>query len=206
MWPDRARKVRSIGLASPLPLQRATSTRPTSATLPSENRPFILAVGRLNIRKNLARLVAAYTASARLHSKFDLVIVGTSDGRWSGLDSKALPATVRLLGAVSDGELVWLYKNCRLFVFPSLDEGFGLPLVEAKSCGSVVAASDIDVFRELGCVDYYFDPRSVSDIGHVLEIALGESMALPTGQVATSLPAWEDVAERARAAILDVRT
>lgn len=205
-WRNQAPKVRSVGLASPLPLQRATSTRPKSSTLPSEVRPFILAVGRLNVRKNLARLVEAYSASTRLKSKFDLVIVGTTDGRWSGLSSKAVPATVRLLGAVSDGELVWLYQNCRLFVFPSLDEGFGLPLVEAKSCGSAVAASNIDVFRELGCVDYYFDPRSVSDIGRVLETALNEETAPGRGQIATSLPAWDDVAERTRAAILEVRT
>ncbi|HWH98053.1 MAG TPA: glycosyltransferase, partial [Pseudolysinimonas sp.] len=92
-----------------------------------------------------------------------LVVAGAPDGAQS--DSSALhearrEGRVRFVGAVSDSELRWLYTAARLFVFPSLDEGFGIPLVEAMSVGTPVVVSDIPIFREIGgAAGVYADPR-----------------------------------------------
>lgn len=199
-WRAQASKVRAVGLAVPLSLQRAAPASP-SDILSSGGRPFLLAVGRLNVRKNLARLIGAYAASSTLRAQFDLVIVGAADGRRSSLDPRTMPPTVRFLGTVSDGELVWLYRHCRLFVFPSLDEGFGLPLIEAKNHGAEVAASDIEVFRELNCADHYFDPVSMTDMQRVLESALRPGAVKLADRANTPLPEWAQVVNRIRAAV-----
>ncbi|GAB3611532.1 hypothetical protein GCM10027414_36580 [Humibacter ginsengiterrae] len=202
VWRHTGDKVRAIGLAPPWSLVRASPSRPLNLAPHGAGRKFLLAVGRINIRKNLARLIEAYTDSEKLRSEYDLVIAGEADGRKSGIDPQAIPATVKFLGAVSDDELVWLYQNCRLFVFPSLDEGFGLPLVEAKHWGAEVAASNIEVFRELGCVDYYFDPRSVDDMREILELGLDEVAVRSGSQVASSFT-WPAIAARARARVIE---
>lgn len=69
------------------------------------------------------------------------------------------------LGRVSDTDLVKLYNQCSVFVFPSLYEGFGIPLLEAFSCRAPVVASDIPVFREIGGdAPFYFIPSDPEDL------------------------------------------
>ena len=83
---------------------------------------------------------------------------------------------VKLLGYVSDTELTNLYKNSTGFLSPSTYEGFGLPALEAMKAGTIVAASDIPVFKEVyGDNPVYFDPYSVSSIDKALE----EIIAMP---------------------------
>ena len=71
------------------------------------------------------------------------------------------------LGNVSDGDLVKLYNQCSVFVFPSLYEGFGIPVLEAFSCRAPVIASDIPVFREIGGdAPFYFTPSDPEDLAN----------------------------------------
>jgi glycosyltransferase involved in cell wall biosynthesis len=109
-------------------------------------RPYLLAVGALEPRKNLGTLVAAHR---RLRETTgwagDLVLAG-GDG-WR-LDPRAL-AGARQVGFVPDADLPALYTGAELFACPSLYEGFGLPVVEAMACGAPVVCSDIPVFREV---------------------------------------------------------
>lgn len=202
-WRHQAEKVRSIGLAVPRDLQGAKRTKPTTNVVGA--RPFILSVGRLNIRKNLGRLIHAYASSEKLQATCDLVIVGAADGLDALPSAQKIPETVRFLGSVTDGELAWLYANCELFAFPSLDEGFGLPLIEAQFFGTAIAASNIDVFRELDAADAYFDPRSVGDIRRVLESVAGRGQ-LERENTQREIPHWNGVASRARRAIMEVRS
>jgi len=105
---------------------------------------------------------------------------------------------VSFLGRIGDPELSWLYAHCDLFAFASLDEGYGLPLLEARSCGARIAASNLAVFRELGVVDVFFEPRSTADI----ERALGVALELPKPQPDPELArGWDEVVERMRAAV-----
>lgn len=162
LWPKLTEKVRPIGLGLP-DWVYGPASRP--AADPTQGRPYILTVGRLNVRKNLDRLISAFTSS-HARSTHDLVIVGEPDGVTTVYGQNA---GVHFMRSVTDSELKYLYSGAAAFVFPSLDEGFGLPLIEAGYFGLNVAASDIPVFRELGVADHYFDPTSIDDIRRSLD-------------------------------------
>ena len=107
---------------------------------------YLLAVGTLEPRKNLSTVIAAFEQlPATLRRRFPLVIVGMNGwGMESFSDSlrhMIADGEVRLLGYVPQGDLPALYSGARLFVYPSLYEGFGLPPLEAMACGVPVIAS-----------------------------------------------------------------
>jgi alpha-1,3-rhamnosyl/mannosyltransferase len=107
---------------------------------------YLLAVGTLEPRKNLKTLVAAYSKlSAADRSRCPLVIVGGKG--WGTTDlppataSLVREGSIRFLGYVSDPLLRSLYEGTRLMLFPSIYEGFGMPVVEAMACGAPIAHS-----------------------------------------------------------------
>jgi len=113
---------------------------------------FLLAVGTLEPRKNLSRLLDAH-AALDAGERLPLAIVG-GDG-WGGEDLAARIASddglsdVQLLGQVVDDDLPALYRSARALVYPSLAEGFGLPVLEAMSCGTPVLASNAGALPEV---------------------------------------------------------
>lgn len=116
------------------------------------DRPYVLAVGTLEPRKNLPTLLRAF---AKIKDEVDhqLVLVGP-EGWLTGelrktLDELALGDRVRLTGFVSDEELGGWYSAADLLAFPSHYEGFGLPVVEAMRCGTPVLTSDSSCFPEV---------------------------------------------------------
>ncbi len=117
---------------------------------PSERRvyerPYVLSVATLEPRKNLAIVVAACERLWAEGLDFDLVLVGQTR------EGFALAASERIhfAGYVAEGDLAAYYSHAVCTVYPSLYEGFGLPVVEAMRCGSPVIASDIAVLRESG--------------------------------------------------------
>lgn len=116
-------------------------------------RPFILAVGNLEPRKNLAALVQAFDriATAVPH---DLVLAG-ADG-WKSAPLHAAISTsrfrdrIRLPGFIEPAQLPAWYAACDLFVIPSLDEGFGLTLLEAMACGAPAIAANRGALPDVG--------------------------------------------------------
>jgi len=107
---------------------------------------YLLAVGTLEPRKNLATVIAAFEQlPERTRQRFPLVIVGMNGWgmeRFShSLRHMMIKGEVRLLGYVAQAELPALYSGARLFVYPSMYEGFGLPPLEAMACGAPVIAS-----------------------------------------------------------------
>lgn len=162
----RLRRVRAVGLAVATALTDADPRRPTR--LP-EGVPFLLTVGRLNVRKNLGTCLLGALRSGRASPECPVVVVGGPDGRGVTMPAEVTAAaaagTVIFLESVSDAELAWLYANAQLFVYVSLDEGFGLPPLEARTFGCPVVASDIDVFREvLGDDAVFVDPEDVDTV------------------------------------------
>lgn len=116
------------------------------------DRPYVLAVGTLEPRKNLPTLLRAF---AKIKDDIDhqLVLVGP-EGWLNGelkatLEDLNLGDRVRLTGFVSDEELGGWYSAADLFAFPSYYEGFGLPSIEAMRCGAPVLASDNSAFPEV---------------------------------------------------------
>ncbi|MRG60106.1 glycosyltransferase [Agromyces sp. CFH 90414] len=157
-----ARPVVPVGLAVGSGLLDARLTRPNGI---DDVVGFHLAVGRLNARKNLGNAILGSMASGVVDARSPLVIVGEPGGRSAKLPSGVAEAVrrgaVRFLGRVDDGELAWLYAHTDGLLFLSLDEGFGLPTLEARAFGAPLLASDIPVFREIlgdaGAV--FVDPR-----------------------------------------------
>lgn len=139
-------------------------------------RPYLLFVGRLEPRKNLELLLRA-SRKARA-SGVKLVVVGREDFRCRALaEALALEPGVVHLRDVSPSSLAGLYRLARVLVFPSLGEGFGIPVLEAIRQGTPVIASNQTAIPEAGAaLARYFDPttgdaegRLASEIEHLLD-------------------------------------
>lgn len=126
---------------------------------------YVLYFGSNKPHKNLPRLVAAL-----FKSEIHLVIAGQWDARYP--EAKRLAAQnerVQFIGPVNDDDLPALYSGARLFVFPSLYEGFGLPVLEAMACGAPVACSHTSSLPEvIGEAGVSFDPLDVQSIGDAI--------------------------------------
>lgn len=198
VWPELRDRLVKVGLSVPDGVLEAQPRRPSSLY---DELPFILAVGRLNVRKNLAGLIEAFVRIACDDPQPHLVIAGSVDGAYVPVVvPDEMTGRIHFLGHVTDDELRWLYENCELFVCPSLDEGYGLPLIEARILGAEVIASDIPAFRELGIAKAYFDPRSIDEMAATIRDSLDVVGPALAGQLR-----WEDVAWNVRAAIEKVR-
>jgi glycosyltransferase involved in cell wall biosynthesis len=136
--------------------------------VPEVTSPFLLATSMTNPRKNLDNLLLAF---ALVHAdRPDLKLVVTGNPKWISERIAAHSASgVINAGFVRDGQLRALYLAAEAFVYPSRDEGFGIPLLDAALCGLCVACSDIPVFREvMGDSAIYFDPNDPQDIAKTL--------------------------------------
>jgi len=142
--------------------------------------PYLLYVGRINARKNLSRLIEAFS---RLHRKglpHKLVIVGKQD--WMGelvaqrVKELRLDSQVVFTGYVDWDDLPSFYNAADLFVFPSICEGFGAPIVEAMACGVPVVTSYGSALEEVaGGATALADPLSVDSIENAIEKVLEDS-------------------------------
>ena len=149
---------------------------------------FLLYVGGISPHKNLSTLIDAYSriAAKPEQSGLKLVLVGDykDDPFFSAypslkkqVEDLELYNKVIFTGFVPDEELAYLYNAAMLLVFPSLEEGFGLPAIEAMACGTPVAASNCGSLPEvLGPAGRFFDPRDPEDMGAVIEEILADEM------------------------------
>ena len=136
------------------------------------NRPYVLFVGTREPRKNLLRLIEAWEPMA---SNIDLLIVGAKGWDETG-DKRYRQSGLRFLGKVTDQELNVLYGEAELFAFPSLDEGFGLPILEAFYHGTPVVTSNVTALIEVaGNAAELVDPESVEAIRGGIELILNET-------------------------------
>lgn len=137
-----------------------------------KNEKIIMYVGNLKPHKNLERLLQAF--SKMNNENIVLILVGKAFKRYSELGSieEKLGISNKVIhtGMVEQNELVDLYNLADLFVFPSLYEGFGIPVLEALACDTPVICSNTSSLPEVGgdVVDY-FDPLNVEDIKNKIE-------------------------------------
>ncbi|MCJ7737489.1 MAG: glycosyltransferase family 4 protein [Anaerolineae bacterium] len=138
-------------------------------------RPYVLAVGTLQPRKNHVRLIQAFAA---LDSDAELVIAGGRGWLYEGILKEAdkHPDCVRVLGFVDDSHLPALYRGARVFTFPSLYEGFGIPVLEAMACGTPVVCSNASSLPEVaGDATLLVNPLDVSELTLALARALEDN-------------------------------
>ncbi len=137
---------------------------------------YILHLGTLEPRKNLVRLVQAF-ARVRAHDAgqpaVKLVLAGGKgwdyDAIFAEVARQGLQQEVIFPGYVPDEELAWWYRAAALFVYPSLLEGFGLPVLEAMACGAPVATSNLSSLPEVaGDAALLVDPTSVDALADAL--------------------------------------
>ena len=139
-----------------------------------ENKKIIMYVGNLKPHKNLERLLEAY-AKTKNKEETCLVLVGKAFEKYNVLEDTEnkleIKEQVIHTGIVTQEELIDLYNLADLFVFPSLYEGFGIPVLEALACGTPVICSNTSSMPEVGGNGVtYIDPMNVDDIKEKIEL------------------------------------
>jgi glycosyltransferase involved in cell wall biosynthesis len=130
---------------------------------------YALFVGSLQPRKNLARLLEAWARVKEALPDAWLLIAGSGGSSFRPISLTACER-VKFLGAIPDADLPGLYAGATVFILPSLDEGFGLPLLEAMASGTMVIASHAGALPEVaGDNGLFFDPFDVAEIGDRLQ-------------------------------------
>jgi glycosyltransferase involved in cell wall biosynthesis len=151
-------------VVAPYAVERRFAEEPPVAS-PAQP-PYFLAVGNLQPRKNLVTLIAAMARLRRRHPHIPDRLVLAGQPAYLAAEVARVAAhhgaggAVELLGYVSDDELVALLRSATALAYPSVYEGFGLPVVEAMAAGTPVLVSDIAVMREVaGDAAVFVSPR-----------------------------------------------
>ena len=164
-------------------------------------KPFLLYIGRRSHYKNFKTLLQAYCVWQR-RNEVEMLVVGSD---WSEVERKWLAdqgcmEQVRLLRDVSDHELACLYSNAAAFVYPSLYEGFGIPLLEAMACGCPIVASHIPSTMEVaGEQPFYFEAEDIDSLLEALNAALLEGRRpekVESGIKRAQQYSWDSCAEK----------
>ncbi len=177
---ERKISVINVGVKT---LQASKMTKEELFTKYNLSYPYILFVGTLQPRKNITRLIEAYSQIAsngnRINSNEELVIIGRRGWQFdeilSAPEKYGVTRKVHFLEDVTDDDLPLFYKHAEVFVLPSLYEGFGLPVLEAMKYGCPVITSSVSSLPEAGGdAALYVDPKSVEDIASKIKKVLAD--------------------------------
>jgi len=162
---------------------------------------FVLAIGSADPRKNVGTLIRAYALlPPALRTVYRLVVVMTHSLLASELTRQVevlgLAKHVHLLDGVTDEDLVLIYHAASLFVFPSVSEGFGLPVLEAMACGTPVVASDTTSIPEIaGDAALLVDPLDTAALADAMSRCLTDdavrSRLIRAGSARAAMFSWE---------------
>lgn len=174
-------RIETIHLGAPPRRDVETSSRPT-ALINIGTAPFIVAVGTVEKRKNYRRLVEAFAIVAQEIRELQLVIAGsTGDNSDELIQTLALlppevAQRVHLIGRVSDENIAWLYQQATAMAYPSLDEGFGFPLLEAMSEQLPIVGSTRGSIPEIaGAAALLVDPLDVDALANAITKVVTDS-------------------------------
>lgn len=170
-----------------------------------ENQPLVLCVGSHEPRKNHLAVLAASEQLWSSGLRFSLTFIGGNAWGSEEFDHeierlRGVGRSVQTLSGLGDGELWWAYRLARLTVFPSLNEGFGLPVAESLGVGTPVVTSDFGSMAEIaedgGCV--LVDPRSDASIAAAIRSVLEDDelhARLAAEAAARTARPWAEYAE-----------
>lgn len=167
--------------------------------------PFILFVSTIEPRKNIVRLIDAYEKIRKNGHMEKLVMIGRKGWKCGEImrriKNSSFKDDIIMLGYRNEEEISWYYKNASLFVYPSLYEGFGLPILEAMKNGCPVVASNVSSIPEVvGNAGLLFNPMNSGDIYEKMSrVLLDESIAnsySEKGLIRTELFNWENCAKK----------
>jgi glycosyltransferase involved in cell wall biosynthesis len=186
----------------PLPLHETLEIRKRLGI----EEDFLLFVGTLEPRKNLLTLLTAFDQILR-HTSWrpQLVVAGGEgwlmDETFSFLKESGINEHLRLPGYLDDEELKALYSSCKVFIYPSLYEGFGLPPLEAMACGAPVVASRIPALQEtLGEAAILIEPVDVDGLARaIIDILANEERRISFASAGLKQAAkfsWESAAKQ----------
>ncbi len=179
-------------------------------------RGFLFTAGAVHTRRNLERLIEAVSAASReLDTELELLILGTTApftppvDIWGTARRCGMQERVKHVEYVSEEDLLLLYNACGFFVYPSLYEGFGLPVIEAMACGRPVVCSNATSLPEVGGeAALYFDPLSVEEMaGAVARAAADDGLREELGRAGLERAAsfsWRRAAEETRRVFREV--
>lgn len=174
-----AQNIRVVYCAAPEHIAQICSPATLNALRMKYRLPerFVLFVGNFNPRKNLERLIAAFDQmKQRSGLRVSLVIAGGQGWKFDpsiALRGVSSAKDILFLGYVPDEEIAALYSAAELFVFPSLYEGFGIPVIEAQKCGTPVLTSNTSALPEVGGDGaVYADPMNVAELAQKMETLL----------------------------------
>lgn len=137
------------------------------------NFPYIFYVGNAHPHKNIEGLIKVYLQLRTKYKTLKLILAGADHYFWQRIKKKFQQQDIIYKDWVSDEDLVALYKNATVFVMPSYEEGFGIPLLEAMSLFCPVVSSSAASLPEVGgdaCL--YFDPVSPQDMAEKISMVL----------------------------------
>ncbi len=174
-------------------------------------KPYIYYIGRLERKKNIARLVACFKQLKKnFHIEHHLVLVGSPGTGYSEIKKQIqgeFENSIIELGWVDQKDLVYLMNGADLFVFPSLYEGFGIPLLEAFACKTPVVASSHGSIPEIaGEAAYFFDPYNIQEMAETIEQTLKYSylrnQMIEKGKQRISQYSWKKCAQQTLALLI----
>ena len=165
----------------------------------SKNKKLLMYVGNMKPHKNLKRLLEAFSNLDNIEN-YQLILVGKAFQ--NQLDLKTIEQELNIsshvihTGMVNQQELVDLYNLADLFIFPSLYEGFGIPILEAIACGTNVIASNISSIPEVGGKYIeYFEPYNVEDIKQAIVNNINKPLNKDAHKLLDKFN-WDDMAEK----------
>jgi len=189
--------------------QLTDAEKETSAKILNEKygiaQPFFLYTGVHRYHKNLTRLIKAFKFISNKYPDLKLVITGKPDPLYPEAEQEVadqnLEEKVVFTGLIPENELIALYNLAEIYIFPSLYEGFGLPILEAFACGAPVCASNISSIPEVAGKDnaIFFNPYDEKDIAEktlsIFENSARRNKLIQNGLIRIKNFSWKKMAK-----------